>query len=203
MPRPGAKADLRREVAARRRNRPQAERELVAEALSRRVLALPEFRAARTVAAYVSYPSEPGTAPLRAALRARGVRVLLPVLLDDADLDWVADVDRTAGEAAAAALGRSAISQADVVVCPATAVTATGARLGKGGGSYDRALARVPASAAVVALVHDDEVVEHVPTEPHDRPIDVAVTPRRTLRPGRATGRAPAGPRWPPRPPRG
>jgi hypothetical protein len=56
--------------------------------LARRALALPELAQARTVAAYVSVGSEPGTLTLLDALRARGVRVLLPALLPDNDLDW-------------------------------------------------------------------------------------------------------------------
>ena len=175
----GSKSDLRRAVATRRRSRPQAEREAAARDLCTRVLTLPEVSVALTVAAYASYPSEPGTAPLREALVARGVRVLLPVLLEDRDLDWVEDTG-SAGSAGPA--GLAAIGRADVVICPATAVTSTGARLGRGGGSYDRALTRVAASSLVVALVYDDELVDAVPTEAHDRPVDAVVTPHRTLR---------------------
>ncbi|WP_461028279.1 5-formyltetrahydrofolate cyclo-ligase, partial [Streptomyces sparsus] len=61
---------------------------VAAERLSQHALALPELAAATTVAAYVSVGAEPGTRALLDALRARGVRVLLPVLLPDNDLDW-------------------------------------------------------------------------------------------------------------------
>ncbi|MYU14911.1 5-formyltetrahydrofolate cyclo-ligase, partial [Streptomyces sp. SID8361] len=60
-------------------------------ALACRALELPEIAGAATVAAYVSMGSEPGTHALREALRARGARVLLPVLLEDDDLDWGED----------------------------------------------------------------------------------------------------------------
>jgi 5-formyltetrahydrofolate cyclo-ligase len=184
----------RREVAVRRRARPAAERAEVAERVCAAVLALDEAARARTVAAYASYPSEPGTGPLRAALRSRGIRVLLPVLLPDNDLDWVEDraeyaTDTWAGdpgavstESPAALLGPEAVSTADLVVCPATAATPDGDRLGKGGGSYDRVLARLHPRSLVVALVHDDEVAAALPTQSHDRPVDVVVTPTRTLR---------------------
>ncbi len=171
-----SKQDWRREVAARRRSRSTADREADADALAEGVLALPELAAARTVAAYASYPSEPGTAALRTALRGRGVRVLLPVLLDDRDLDWADDVD------GASPLGVDTITSAELVVCPATAVAADGTRLGRGGGSYDRALTRLRPGALAVALLHDDEVVQELPREPHDRRVDVVVTPVRTLR---------------------
>ena len=167
------KQALRAEVAARRKARPQPERDAAAAALVERVLSLPEVAAGGTVTAYEAFPTEPGTGPLLAALRAQSVRVLLPVLRADNDLDWVAD-----GEA----LGVDAIRSADVVVCPAVAATPDGLRLGRGGGSYDRVLARVSPPTVTVALLYDDEVVDELPTDPHDRAVDVVVTPTRTLR---------------------
>lgn len=192
-PAAATKREWRRQVAERRRARTAAERAEVAERLCAAVLALDEAATARTVAAYASYPTEPGTGPLRAALRKRGVRVLLPVLRPDNDLDWLEDgaddtAEHTAADArgipsdAAALLGVQAVSAADLVVCPATATTPEGDRLGKGGGSYDRVLARLDPHALVVALVHDDEVATALPTEAHDRRVDVIVTPTRTLR---------------------
>ncbi len=61
------------------------------------------------------------------------------------------------------------------------AVTLDGRRLGVGGGWFDRALAFARPDALLVALVTDDDVVDALPTEPHDRTIDVIVTPTRTL----------------------
>ncbi|MFD6414399.1 5-formyltetrahydrofolate cyclo-ligase, partial [Nocardia asteroides] len=58
------------------------------DALAARALGMPEVAGARAVAAYVSVGAEPGTLALLDALRARGVRVLLPALLPDNDLDW-------------------------------------------------------------------------------------------------------------------
>ena len=183
MPDQPTKQALRSEIATRRRARPPDDRAAAADALAARVLALPELVGALTVAGYDSYPSEPGTGPLRAALRARGIRVLLPVLRADNDLDWVRD-DRP-GPAPVPDLGPDAVLAADLVVCPAVAATVAGARLGRGGGSYDRVLGRLRPPTAVVALLHDDEVVEVVPVEPHDRGVDIVVTPTRTIRGGR------------------
>jgi 5-formyltetrahydrofolate cyclo-ligase len=64
-----------------------------------------------------------------------------------------------------------------MVVVPAVAVDARGARLGRGGGSYDRALARIAPETLVVALLHDGEVVDELPDEPHDRRVDAVITP--------------------------
>ncbi|RKS68582.1 5-formyltetrahydrofolate cyclo-ligase [Motilibacter peucedani] len=155
------------------------------------LLALPELRAAGCVAAYAAVPSEPDPAAAVAALRERGVRVLLPRLLPDLDLDWAewhggalvaSPVRPRLREPAGRGLGRDALADADVVVVPALAVAPGGARLGQGGGSYDRALLRARPSALLVALVGDDEVVEELPAEPHDVRVDLAVTPTRVVR---------------------
>ncbi|MFE1249561.1 5-formyltetrahydrofolate cyclo-ligase [Streptomyces sp. NPDC058766] len=161
-------------------------------ALAGRALELPELARAGTVAAYVSVGSEPGTLALLDALRARGVRVLLPVLLPDNDLDWGAYEGegslarvRHAGrmallEPAGERLGPDAVTAADAVLLPGLAVDARGMRLGRGGGSYDRVLERLEragARPALVVLLYDSEVVAHVPGEPHDRPVDAVVTP--------------------------
>lgn len=141
------------------------------------------------VACYASTPQEPGTGPLLTHLAVRAQRVLLPLLRPDFDLDWAVyepgdlapgrfGISEPTGEP----LGFDAIRTASVMVCPGLAADELGHRLGRGGGSYDRALARLPAEALRVVLLYDDEVLGAVPTEPHDERVDVIVTPRRTLR---------------------
>jgi 5-formyltetrahydrofolate cyclo-ligase len=49
--------------------------------------------------------------------------------------------------------------------------------LGRGGGSYDRALARVGPDRLAVALLHEGELLDAVPAEPHDRPVQLVITP--------------------------
>ena len=70
-----------------------------------------------------------------------------------------------------------AVARADVVLAPALAVDHAGNRLGRGGGSYDRALARVGPLIPLIALLYDGELLGHVPSEPHDTPVRAAVRP--------------------------
>jgi 5-formyltetrahydrofolate cyclo-ligase len=92
-------------------------------------------------------------------------------------------------EPAGERLGPDAVLAADAVLLPGLAVDARGMRLGRGGGSYDRVLARLDragADPALVVLLYDSEVVDRVPGEPHDRPVHAVVTPsgvRRFRRP--------------------
>jgi 5-formyltetrahydrofolate cyclo-ligase len=186
------KAAMRAAVMAARRALPATQREQAARGLAARVLSLPEAASAGTVAAYVSVGTEPGTGPLLRALHARGTRVLLPVLRADLDLDWapytgerdLVSTGRGLREPAATRLGRDAVTGADLVVVPALAVDNSGRRLGRGGGSYDRVLARLTPGTAVAALLHDGEVLTAVPAEGHDRTVTVAVTPSAVLRVG-------------------
>nr|WP_086734820.1 5-formyltetrahydrofolate cyclo-ligase [Streptomyces glaucescens] len=192
---PSAESDkraLRRDLIAMRSRLTADDVREYEAALAERAGELPELAGARTVAAYVSVGSEPGTRALLDALRARGARVLLPVLLPDNDLDWgeYGGPDsltrvRHGGkmallEPAGVRLGPDAVTAADVVLLPGLAVDARGMRLGRGGGSYDRVLARLErtgAHPALVVLLYDTEVVERVPAQAHDRPVHAVVTP--------------------------
>ncbi len=183
---------LRRRLLTARNGLTADELRESADALAARALALPEVAGARAVAAYVSVGAEPGTLALLDALRARGVRVLLPALLPNNDLDWgeYAGADSLArvrhggrmelSEPGGERLGPGAVTEADVVLLPGVAVDGRGLRLGRGGGSYDRVLARLEragARPALLVLLYDGEVVDRVPAEPHDRPVDAVVTP--------------------------
>jgi 5-formyltetrahydrofolate cyclo-ligase len=183
-----AKALLRADLLASRLRRSAEDRAAVAVALAR---SLEGTLAARlrgdlpSVAAYLSVGAEPGTGPLIGALAERGVRTIVPVLTETAELDWTAlapDAAILAGlrgtvEPDGPRLGGNAIAAASIVLVPAVAVDLQGHRLGRGGGSYDRALALVGSGALVLAVVHDDEVVDAVPVEAHDRPVHGALTP--------------------------
>jgi 5-formyltetrahydrofolate cyclo-ligase len=177
------KAPAREELLARRRAMTAEARAEAAEAIALHVLAVPVVARARRVACYLSMPSEPGTGPLIERLLAGGTEVVVPVSLQDHTLDWVAydpaaplvttplGIPEPAGER----LGPDAPNGCDVVIVPALAVDHAGHRLGRGAGYYDRALAgvRVP----LCALVFTHELLPVVPHEPHDVPVQMAVTP--------------------------
>jgi 5-formyltetrahydrofolate cyclo-ligase len=85
-------------------------------------------------------------------------------------------------EPGGARLGVDAVADVDVVLAPGLAVGADGTRMGFGGGCYDRALALVDPSTPVAVLLYDDEVLDAVPREEHDRPVTMVVTPERVVR---------------------
>ncbi len=179
----GAKTALRDQLVTARGRLSLAEVGTAAAAIADHLLAAPEVRRAATVAAYVSIGREPGTGLLLEQLAEAGKRVILPVLLPDNDLDWavhdgeLAPAGRGLLEPMGRRLGVEAIAGADVVLLPGLAVGHDGTRLGRGGGSYDRALARVPRGTFTCVLLYDGEVRAEVPAESHDQRVTAAVTP--------------------------
>jgi 5-formyltetrahydrofolate cyclo-ligase len=195
-----AKKALRRRVLETRSALNARDLSQAARGLRDVLLAVPEVAAAGRVAAYVSVGREPGTGPLIEELSDRSVEVLLPLLQPDGDLDWACydgphALDRVARgllEPTGEPLGLDAVSSCDAVLVPGLAVDRTGCRLGRGGGSYDRALARVGVGAFTCVLLHDGEVLDlPVPRAPHDVRVSAAATPtalHRLRRPPSATG---------------
>ena len=113
------------------------------------------------VASYEGFGTEP-VAPLPPG-------ALVPVLLPDRDLAWHT-VDGAPGR----------LEDVDVVLVPALLVDRTGIRLGRGGGSYDRALPR--ARGLVVALLHEGELVDALPAQPHDVRVAAVALPSGLVR---------------------
>jgi 5-formyltetrahydrofolate cyclo-ligase len=179
------KAALRRRLLAARARLGPDQRAAAARSLRDAVLELPQAQMAGTIAAYYSLASEPDTHGLIYALWKRGSYVLLPLLRPDADLDWASyegpdslrPGPRGLAEPAEPPRGMHAVARADLVLVPALAVDRGGVRLGRGGGSYDRALARVGPGIPTIALLYDGELLDKVPADDHDQRVRLVARP--------------------------
>ena len=184
-----AKTRLRAELMEKRAAMTPQARSVAARSMRDALLAAPEVEMAGTVAAYMSIGTEPETRSLLFALWKRGAYVLLPKLLPDGDLDWASyegpdslvPGPRGLLEPTEPPRGPGAVTSADVVLVPALAIDRRGMRLGRGGGSYDRVLARVGPAILTVGLVYDTELRPSLPAEPHDQHVRAAVTPSEGL----------------------
>jgi 5-formyltetrahydrofolate cyclo-ligase len=170
------KTTLRSALLKARRERPAAQLTLASLRLLIALSDLVRTTQPAVIATYLPFGAEPGAhlprpLPELLAESTAAVRVLVPELLEDNDLDW-RDWRYPDGR-----LGVNAISRADLVIVPALAVDEQGVRLGRGGGSYDRALARVRPGIPVVALLHDGELAHTLPAHTHDRRVSAVITP--------------------------
>jgi 5-formyltetrahydrofolate cyclo-ligase len=127
------------------------------------VQALDAVADAGTVMVFTSIPGEPDTAPFIAWCTERGKRVVVPE--DEPDPAAV-----------------------DVVIVPGVAFAPDGARLGQGGGWYDRFLASVRPDCTSIGVGFDPQVVDVLPTEPHDIRLDNVVTESGAMVPRRPIG---------------
>ena len=164
-----------------------------AEGIARQVRALASSIGGVTLPAlFVSTPLEPDLSLTLGAFD----RALLPILIDEAGTPYrsprwglweaghaLVTPSHPPAQPDGEAMGAESLTEADLIVIPALAASEDGARLGQGGGWYDRALLHRSPGVAVVSVVFDDEVLESgvIPTEAHDVPIDAIITPTRTI----------------------
>jgi 5-formyltetrahydrofolate cyclo-ligase len=170
-----AKQSLRREILAKRTSV-----ENQADMFSQKLLDLIAGLEAKSVGCYISFGTEPGTAPFIDRAKSTGLVIACPKMLEDGSMIFVEHTEKTQTSKLGfiEPTGRQ-ISNLDVLVMPALAVDASGQRLGRGAGYFDRYLEIH--SAKTVALVYDWEFVESLPTESHDKAVDYLITPARTL----------------------
>ncbi|WP_368158995.1 5-formyltetrahydrofolate cyclo-ligase [Collinsella aerofaciens] len=190
------KAELRRAVIARRNAIDLDVRAAKSAVVCARLVELMDrldATAPRTVAVYAAMDSEVDPAAFAAAAAARGWRVAYPCMLSASDaaacgqrmcMRTVAagDVSATpfithptrAFAATDIDNNRCPIvpaAELDMVVVPLVAFDRTGARLGYGGGCYDRYLPMLSPACQIVGIAFDEQRVEHVPTDAHDLPL--------------------------------
>ncbi|HEY3749122.1 MAG TPA: 5-formyltetrahydrofolate cyclo-ligase [Pseudonocardiaceae bacterium] len=181
-----SKREWRARLLAARRLVPPVQRAEEATALAAAADSIP----GDPVCCYLPVGTEPGSLDLLTALIGQDRRVLLPVVVGPAPLDWayyegpdsLAPGPFGLREPAGPRLGASAISLAEAVLVPALAVDRAGHRIGKGGGHYDRSLPLARPTTPLVAVVRDSEVVAMLPAEPHDIPMTAVLTPIGGLR---------------------
>lgn len=181
------KEELRARIGEAREAIPPAERARLSRTVGERLFALPEVRAAGTVALFSSFGSELDTAPMIDQAHVEGRRVVLPYL----EGETMEVAEHRPGEklvrssyGAKEPASRVAVDPAeiDVVVAPGLAFDRSGRRLGYGRGYYDRWLRRVGDGAFLVGVCFSAQMVARVPATSSDERMDVLVTDREVIR---------------------
>ena len=180
------KAELRRTALARRDAIDLDVRAAKSAVICARLVELLDrlgAAAPRTFAVYAAMGSEVDPAAFAAAATKRGWRVAYPCMFSATDamacgqrmcMRAVAAADASAAPFIALDSSRFPIVPAeelDMVVVPLVAFDRAGARLGYGGGCYDRYLPTVSPACRIIGIAFDEQRVDGVPTDAHDLPL--------------------------------
>jgi len=180
-----AKAVLRKAILERRDAADSASRILASQIITPKLFALPAYHAATVVAAYSSFGSEFDTSDFLARVLSDGKQLFLPRMIR---AERTLELRRVIDPGANLVTGVWGIREpaqscpllsgatVDFMLVPGVAFTTNGARLGYGGGFYDRLLASLDRRTARIAAAFQLQIVDQVPEGPHDQRIDQVVT---------------------------
>ena len=193
------KRSIRAATRSSRRAHSVSERQELTASLTENLVTVVRRHSPDLMACYLSTPDEPNTRPFLEWAAAHSVDLLLPVSRPDGQLNWVRNHPgaETVGlygiaERAGDVVHESVIGTVDLMFVPAAAVDHSGMRLGWGKGYYDRTLAGLQREPPVFAVIYDDELVDHLPREEHDRPVGGVITPTQIRTFGQASSGDPS-----------
>ncbi|WP_457622188.1 5-formyltetrahydrofolate cyclo-ligase [Persephonella sp.] len=175
------KQKVREELLQKRRGYEKAEEDALR--IKERFLQLKDVKRAESILLYYPHKNEVNTIPIIEELLKTEKIVLLPRVKDQ-DIIPIRIFDLSGLKKGYAGIPEPEgnpfpVDRIDIIVVPAVAYDLNGHRLGYGKGYYDRLLKKV--KALKVGLAYDFQVVEKLPVEPHDIPVDLIITPTRTI----------------------
>ncbi len=182
------KAALRKSIRAARRDLSEEERASAAEKVKDGLLSLDELLNADCVLAYMPMKYELDVLPAVKALETMGKRAAFPLCTDNGGLRFFIPSKENGFVKGAYGIDEPNTETAieigtddiDAIILPAVGFDRDLNRLGQGGGYYDRLLSGTDCFKAAVGF--DCQLVERVPTEDTDMPVDAVVTPSCVLR---------------------
>lgn len=170
---------LRQQIRMKKRAMTEEQIVQAGQILAEKFYATEQYRQAKTIYGYLPYNQEVRTVPMLERALADGKRVAVPKVYGDemkfiymTDLSLVENSDMGIPEPVAD--GPEGDDPHALVLMPGLAFTKTGDRMGYGGGYYDKFLAREP-EHPTVALCYSFQMVENLPTQDHDIPVDVVL----------------------------
>ncbi len=180
-----------REAALKKRDLiDPALRELKDASIKERLFSTPEFTCAKAVLFYASFRSEVSTLAMVEDALTAGKRVFLPVvdnkikelrLYEIGSLSELSQGFMGIPEPPVRKEMERDVVESDLVIIPGAAFDAEGNRLGYGAGYYDKMLARLTKRVPLIALAYEEQIVDSIPSEPHDVRVQKIVTDRRTI----------------------
>ena len=170
------KKELRRQIREQKRAMTEEQIVSASERLGELFLNCPQYKRAKTIYGYLPYNQEVRTVPMLEQAMRDGKRVAVPKCYGD-EMRFIYMDDLSKVEKGYANIPEPiadepvADDKTALVLMPGMAFTERGDRMGYGGGFYDKFLAAEP-DHPTVALCYDFQMVEDLPTEDYDIPVD-------------------------------
>ena len=186
------KPGIRKKLLVQREQLPPDTRAAHSAAITARLLQLPEYRQASAVLGYMNFGAEFASELWIRQVLADDKRLALPRVnrhTNQLDLYWVDDLE-TQLESGLWGIREpvvercerlSALNEVEFTLLPGVAFTRNGARLGYGGGFYDKLLARTTHNPALVAAAFALQLVEQIPQEATDVKVEWIITEQETI----------------------
>jgi len=179
------KAETRKMLKTARAKLPEATRLDYSNSITEQVLRLDEIKNARTIFIYISYATEVHTHVLIKALLDAGKTLAVPKIVDSEFMEaesFSSWEDLVPGVLGILTPGKSKPCSGpfDVALTPGLGFTLSGQRMGFGRGYYDKWFAQNKVSHKI-ALAYETQLVEDIPVEDTDVPMDKIVTEQRVI----------------------
>jgi len=173
------KTSLREKCDLSRKNIPDVDSTSASTGITKQLLEFDLFKNANVIHCYISTDSEVSTLEILNSALISGKKVLVPAMAENGEmrsselssLDNLVENNLKFKEPCEKKYSDSSI---DLVIVPGVAFDRTGNRLGRGGGYYDKFLAG--ANATKIGLAFSSQIVDDVPVEAHDVPVDYVIT---------------------------
>jgi 5-formyltetrahydrofolate cyclo-ligase len=185
-----AKKIIRQEILHKRDSIPENIKQEKDATIRQRIIRLPEFTDAKTILFYASFRSEVDTSEMIKITLGQGKRAILPKvdkenkrlkLYEVKGMDELAKGYMGISEPSVSEERLTRLDDIGLVIIPGAAFDVSGNRLGYGAGFYDRLLAGMKNKIPVIAPAYEEQIVEKIPSEPHDVKVTKIVTDKRVI----------------------
>ena len=170
----------------------ERERDKAATSLVQRLTTLPAVKHAKGIGVYSAYGSELSLKPSVEMLRSRDIppTIAYPVMVNETTMVFVtfsADDDKRVLDNPTTLVTNIPPervidpAELELILVPGLAFDTHGNRLGQGGGFYDRLLPHTGSGTITIGIAFDEQVIEQVPADVHDRRVNYILTPTRLI----------------------
>ncbi len=190
MRRSSNKKTIRQEILLKRDAIPENIKEEKDTAITQRIIRLPEFTNAKTILFYASFRSEVDTIEMIKISLSHGKQIILPrvdkenkklLLYKIKDINELAQGYMGILEPSVSEGKLTGLNDIDLIIIPGAAFDVSGSRLGYGAGFYDRLLAGMKKKIPIIAPAYEEQIVDDIPSGPHDVKVTKIITDRRVI----------------------